>query len=120
MDVVETNDKICYHFDLPGVADKDDINLSVDNNVLRMNCDKPKVCCLAHTPEERMNLAYHRHERSWGKYDRYALSTALHFIALHSIVVTVYLYLLSPLLPFRLIHDARDTTSSFEDNKKLK
>ena len=77
MDVVETNDKICYHFDLPGVADKEDINLSVDNNVLRMNCDKPQVCCLAHTPEERMNLAYHRHERSWGKYDRYVLSIAL-------------------------------------------
>ena len=85
MDVVETNDKICYHFDLPGVADKDDINLSVDNNVLRMNCDKPQVCCLAHTPEERMNLAYHRHERSWGKYDRYVLSIALHCIALQSI-----------------------------------
>ena len=120
MDVVETNDKICYHFDLPGVADKDDINLSVDNNVLRMNCDKPQVCCLAHTPEERMNLAYHRHERSWGKYDRYVQYTALHCIPSHCIVVTVYCYLLSPLLPFRLIHDSCDTICSFEYDEKLK
>ena len=43
MDIVETTDKICYHFDLPGIEDKECINLSVDNNVLRMSCEKPQV-----------------------------------------------------------------------------
>jgi HSP20 family molecular chaperone IbpA len=43
MDVVETADKICFHFDLPGIADKTDINLTIDNNVLRLDCKKPEV-----------------------------------------------------------------------------
>ena len=71
MDVVETTDKVCYHFDLPGISDKEQINLSIDTNLLRVNCEKPQICCVAHTAEERLTLTYHRHERSWGKYERY-------------------------------------------------
>ena len=71
MDVVETTDKVCYHFDLPGISDKEQINLSIDTNLLRINCEKPQICCVAHTADERLTLTYHRHERSWGKYERY-------------------------------------------------
>jgi HSP20 family molecular chaperone IbpA len=43
MDVIETPDKICYHFELPGISDKGDINLTIDNNVLHVDCKKPEV-----------------------------------------------------------------------------
>lgn len=81
MDCVETTDKVCYHFDLPGIADKEQINLSIDTNLLRMSCEKPQICCVAHTAEERTNLVYHRHERTWGKYERYLLYSIVNSIA---------------------------------------
>lgn len=43
MDIVETPDKICFYFDLPGIIDKTDINLTIDNNVLHLDCKKPEV-----------------------------------------------------------------------------
>ena len=43
MDIIETPDKVSYLFDLPGIANKEDISLTVDNNVLRIDCEKPQV-----------------------------------------------------------------------------
>ena len=39
MDIVETENKICYHFDMPGIHNKESINLNLDNNILKVDCD---------------------------------------------------------------------------------
>jgi HSP20 family molecular chaperone IbpA len=43
MDIVETPEKICYHFELIGIADKEDIDLTIDFDMLRIDCKKPQV-----------------------------------------------------------------------------
>ena len=72
LDIVETENKIYYHFDLPGINNKDSINVSLDNNILKVECDKLQcpVCPTALSESDKKNINYRRHERSWGKYER--------------------------------------------------
>jgi HSP20 family protein len=79
MDIVELQDSYCYCFELPGVCRKEDINLNVENNMLRIHAQKPEILDSVTEPittwggvgQARSKSGdFHRRERPWGTYRR--------------------------------------------------
>ncbi len=62
-DVVETEDALEFHVDLPGVSDKD-VQVSVENAVLTIRAERK-------APERTQDgPTWHLSERSWGTFSR--------------------------------------------------
>lgn len=61
-DVKETDDSILVSMDLPGI-DKKDVEISVTDDELRVSASR-------RAEKEDMELGYHKHERSYAKFER--------------------------------------------------
>ena len=75
-DVAETKDAFIIHADVPGVS-RDDIDVSVDRNVLTIQAARKKMNVSSSQPEEESkkteghgSSSFHIHERAAGKVSR--------------------------------------------------
>jgi HSP20 family protein len=62
VDVKETDDALLFHAELPGL-NKDDVNLSVENNILTLSGERK-------LKEDEKREGYHRRERFFGQFSR--------------------------------------------------
>lgn len=77
MDVYELSDSYYYSFEMPGISKKEDVDLGVENNILRVRAQKPEIIESASDPvttwggaERSKSGDFHRRERPYGMYRR--------------------------------------------------